>query len=342
MRSAPTAALPAAGGGAAPPLALHALQLWVGDLRRTRQLLTGAFGFTPAGPGEQAALVSGDIRLVLRQGDGADSPVGRHVARHGDTVADVTLLCRDPAAVARRARAYGLAVTGPAEAPTVDLFGDRTVRHTLRSTALAVPAPAAGHLRSIDHVGYCLPHGLADPAARAYQTVFGMQRMAADSFDAIGDPATGMRGIVLRSAGGFTVVLTEPIGPASTGQTQQFVDAHAGPGVQHAALACDDLFTAVEALRAAGVDFLPIPDRYYDQAPRRLPDLRAPWQTLRRLRILVDADHDGLLYQLFTRPIGDRRTFFFELIQRAGATGFGVNNVTALFAAVQATIGEGA
>jgi 4-hydroxymandelate synthase len=347
MTSAPTAAPPPAHSGTAPPIALHALELWVGDLPRTRRLLTGTFGFTPTdppgAPGEPAAgLISGDIRLILRQGGTPDSPVSRHVARHGDTVADVTLRCPDPAELAGRARAHGLTVTGPPDAPTIDLFGDRTVCHTLRQTALAGPASPAGHLRSVDHIGYCLPYGLADTAARGYETVFGMRRLAADSFDAVGDPATGMRGIVLRSPGGFTVVLTEPISPEGTGQTQQFVDAHAGPGVQHAALACGDLFTAVEALRTAGVEFLPIPDRYYDQAPQRLPDLRVPWHTLRRLRILVDADHDGLLYQLFTRPLADRRTFFFELIQRAGATGFGVNNVTALFAAVQATIGEDA
>jgi 4-hydroxymandelate synthase len=347
MTSAPTATPPAPSDSTAPQIAVHALQLWVGDLGQTRNLLTGTFGFTPADiPGTEGGpavgLVSGEVRLILRQGATADSPISRHVARHGDTVADVTLLCGDPAAVADRARAHGFTVTGPVDAPTIDLFGDRTVCHTLRPTAPAVPAAPAGdaHLRSDDHIGYCLPHGAADTAARAYENVFGMRRLAADSFDAIGDQATGMRSIVLRSAGGFTVVLTEPISPTSTGQTQQFVDTHAGPGDQHAALACDDLFTTVEALRRSGVEFLPIPDRYYDQAPQRLPDLPVPWQALRRQRILVDADHDGLLYQLFTRPIGDRRTFFFELIQRAGATGFGVNNVTALFAAVQATISE--
>lgn len=347
MTSAPIAAPPTAGDGTTPRIGVHALELWVGDLTQTRDLLTGTFGFTPAdvpgtGGGPSVGLVSGEVRLVLRQGATADSLISRHVARHGDTVADVTLRCSDPSAVARRARAHGLTVTGSADAPTIDLFGDRTVCHTLRPTALVVPAAPAGdaRLRSVDHIGYCLPHGAADAAARAYENVLGMRRLAGDSFDAIGDRATGMRSIVLRAAGGFTVVLTEPISPASTGQTQQFVDAHAGPGVQHAALACDDLFTTVEALRRSGVEFLAIPDRYYDQASLRLPDLPVRWQALRRQRILVDADHDGLLYQVFTRPLGDRKTFFFELIQRAGATGFGVNNVTALFAAVQATISE--
>lgn len=350
MTSVPTAASPSARSDTAPQIALHALELWVGDLRQTRRLLTSRFGFVPVGtPGVDitgeptVGLVSGDIRLILRQGGTADSPISRHVARHGDTVADVTLRCDDPAAVALRARAHGLTVRGPTGTPTIDLFGDRTVCHTLRRIPLPVAEhPTSAHLGTVDHLGYCLPHGLADTAADAYENAFGMRRLAADSFDAIGDPATGMRSIVLRSAAGFTVVLTEPINRTGSGQTQQFVDAHAGPGVQHAALACTDLFTAVEALRAAGVEFLPIPDRYYDQATQRLPDLPVPWQTLHRLRILVDADHAGLLYQLFTRPVTDRKTFFFELIQRAGAIGFGVNNVTALFAAVQATISEDA
>jgi 4-hydroxymandelate synthase len=333
------------------------LEVWVADLDRTRGLLTTAFGFQlldpPADPPAEPAaasgesqqwsayLVSGEVRIILRQDPVPTGPIGRHVSRHGDTVADVALTCPDPAALAGRAARHGLSVSGTADAPTVDLFGDRTVCHTLRRTSLvprSAPAADATPIRSVDHLGYCLPWGFVEPAARAYEQVFGLHRLAGDSFDAIGDQATGMRSIVLRAPAGLTVVLTEPISQASTGQTQRFIDAHAGPGVQHAALTVDDLFTTVAAMRARGVTFLPIPDRYYDQAEQRLAHASIPWPALRRQEILVDADHDGLLYQLFTRPVTRRGTFFFELITRQGATGFGVNNVRALFEAIQATI----
>jgi 4-hydroxymandelate synthase len=346
---------PFAGRQAAPDVELDALELWVADLGRTRRLLTAAFAFRPVdlpvdyGLGEErdetaACVVNGGVRVVLRQATDARGRIARHVAAHGDTVADVMLVCADPAAVAERAVAHGLTVGGTSDRPRVDLFGDGTICHTVRPTAL-VPVPPVARdgpqMRLVDHVGYCLPWGLADQAARIYQKVFGLQCLDADSFDAVGDEATGMRSVVLRSAAGFTVVLTEPVSQTSTGQTQRFVDAHAGPGVQHAALAYEELFTAVETLRSSGVEFLPIPGLYYDQAQQRSPNLPINWQELRRLEILVDADHDGLLYQLFTRPITGRGTFFFELIQRSGATGFGINNVRALFAAVQATMDGG-
>jgi 4-hydroxyphenylpyruvate dioxygenase len=210
--------------------------------------------------------------------------------------------------------------------------------------ATLVTGPVPSHdkppIRVIDHVAYCLPWGSADTAAQLYEEVFGLRRVDADSFDVVGDEATGMRSIVLRSKPGFTVVLTEPVSPVSVGQTQRFVDAHAGPGVQHAALAYDDLLAAVESLRSAGVEFLPIPGVYYDQAQLRRPDLPVRWDTLRRLGILVDADDHGLLFQQFTRPLTSRGTFFVEVIQRSGATGFGANNIQALFAAVQATMND--
>jgi 4-hydroxymandelate synthase len=332
-------------------VSLDALEWWITDLDRTRRMLTTIYGFAPTEPpldpdgegGQVLELANGGVRIVLRHDSTGTGPVGRHVAEHGDTIADVTLSCPDPATVARRAAEHGLRVSGPAHAPTIDLFGDRTVRHTLRHTGpVPVPAPAdrdAGMVM-VDHVAYCVPWGLAEPAARAYEHVFGLRRVDADSFDAIGDETIGMRSIVLRSGSGFTVVLTEPLSRTSAGQTRRFVDDHAGPGVQHTALAVDDLFTAVAELRRRGAEFLPIPGHYYDRTQRRLPDLPIPWPDLRQLEILVDADHDGLLYQLFTRPLTDRGTFFFELIQRHGATGFGVNNVRALFEAVQATISE--
>jgi 4-hydroxymandelate synthase len=333
------------------PLAFDALELWVGDLDRTGRLLAGTFGFqfvdatVNGGPEARVAcLASGDIRIILRQGTAPTSPIARHVAAHGDTVADVALVSTDAAAIAERALVHGLTVRGTADAPTIDLFSDRTVCHTVRA-ATGVVAGSGSMLdgsrpRSVDHVAYCLPWGAAERTAMVYEEVLGLNRLSADSFDAVGDEVTGMRSIVLRSAAGFTVVLTEPTSRAGTGQTQRFVNAHGGPGVQHVALACDDLPATIESLRRSGAEFLPIPDLYYDRAQQRLSDIPIAWESLRRLEILVDADHNGLLFQLFTRPLTDRRTFFFEFIQRAGATGFGANNIRALFEAVQATMNE--
>ncbi len=329
-------------------VALDALELWVGDLRRTRELLEATFGFAPlatqpaAADGEHAVwLAWGGVRLVLRAG----AAIASHVAVHGDTVADVALTCADPEALAGRARDHGLPVERIGGVPRIDMTGDGTIRHSLRTSPL-VPAAddgpaAAPAMLAVDHVTHCVEHGTAERIAEAYVAVFGLERVALGDFECVGDAATGMRSAVLRSPG-LTVVLTEPLGPASRGQTQRFVDAHAGPGVQHAAIACDDLCGAVEALRARGVPFLPAPREYYERSRERLADRALAWDALQRLEILVDADDDGLLYQLFTTPIADRGTFFFELIQRSGASGFGANNVRALFASVAAAQGDDA
>jgi len=319
--------------------ALDALELWVGDLPRTREMLEATFGFAPLATQPEAAdgvlwLACGGVRIVLRAG----AAVASHVAAHGDTVADVALTCADPEAVARRARDHGLAVERSGGVPRVDVTGDGTIRHSLRTRPL-VPAQD-GHaappaMLGIDHVTHCVQHGTADRIAEAYVAVFGLERVELGDFECVGDVATGMRSAVLRSPG-LTVVLTEPLSQGSRGQTQRFVDAHAGPGVQHAALAYDDLCGAVEALRARGVGFLPAPREYYERSRERLAGRPLEWDALQRLEILVDADDDGLLYQLFTTPIAERGTFFFELIQRSGASGFGANNVRALFSALAA------
>ena len=343
------ATTPDAGAERGWPVELDLLELWVGDLAHTQRLLSTAFAFQPRdtpvrrGPDEQAVcLTSGTVSVIVRQGSSPDSPVARHVAVHGDTIADVALVCADPDAVAARALAHGLRVRDTAGTPTIDLFGDRTVCHSLRPARLGpgpLPARAGPEIRGIDHVAYCLPWGFTEPAARAYQMALGLTPVDVGDAEEVGGAAAGMHSVVLRSAAGFTLVLTEPVSRVSSGQTQRFVDAHAGPGAQHVALAYDDLCPAVESLRGRGVRFLPVPDDYYLQARQRLAQLPIPWAELRRLGILVDADDQGLLFQLFTRPLTARGTFFVELIQRAGAVGFGAHNVRALFAAVHATMG---
>lgn len=330
----------------APQVALDCIELWVGDLDRMQHLLTTAFGFEAeehfreTGQEKAMALASGEVRVVLRQGTTPQSPVARHVGLHGDTVGDVVLACPDPGATVERALAFGLAVFGPSERPTIDLLGGRTVCHSLRSRTdardLATENDQAPRLRAVDHVAYCLPFGSTERVARAYEAVFGLEQVDVGDCEEVGEGDIGMRSAVLRSAGGFTVVLTEPSTSASTGQTQRFIDAHAGPGVQHAAIACDDLIQTVSSLRSRGVQFLPVPRQYFDDAEMRLHDVAVPWNALRRLEILVDRDEQGLLFQLFTRSLSEQPTFFLELIQRVGASGFGANNVRALFAAVQA------
>jgi 4-hydroxyphenylpyruvate dioxygenase len=331
-----------------PRVAFDFLELWLRDLGAAERILTAQFGFEPdelePRRDEQAVrLISGNVCVVLRQGTSAASPIFTHVAKHGDGVGDVALVCDDIEPIRERALAHGLNVSGDGTCIRVDLLGDGTILHSVRTRSLSsVPERSAGaeenRMSGVDHVTYCLPFGTIEDVARAYREVFGMDGIDVEDGGDIGNDDTGMRSMVLRSAGGFTVVLTQPISPTGWGQTQHFLQSHAGAGVQHVAIAYDDLVAAVQSLRSKGVPFLPIPQEHLDRSHQRLRDRALPWNGLRREGILVDGDATGILFQLFTSPITDGSAFFFELIHRAGATGFGAANIRGLFAAVEASM----
>jgi 4-hydroxyphenylpyruvate dioxygenase len=131
--------------------------------------------------------------------------------------------------------------------------------------------------------------------------------------------------------------LNEPAVSRKRSQIDEYLEFYGGPGAQHVALAVSDILAAVDTLRAAGVQFLDTPDSYYEDAElrERIGQVRVPVEELQRRRILVDRDEDGYLLQIFTRPIGDRPTVFFELIERHGSLGFGKGNFKALFQAIE-------
>lgn len=341
--------MPAAMSGRTLEVELDVVELWVHSIARTSRVL-GPFGFAPdagVAPDSRsdciaAGLRSGDVGLILREG-APTSEVARFVGEHGDGVGEVGLACDEPEQVLRRAQAFGVASGWDGTNVRLDLMGDGTVVHTVRARRLRLPA--TGHtgdgaiqLGEVDHVTYCLPFGTIDRVARAYCDVLGLAEVAVPHSANVGDDLSGMHSRVLRSPLGFTVVLTAPRSPSGTGQTQHFLAAHAGAGVQHVAIACPELAAAVPLLRSRGVPFLAVPDEHLQQSYARMGDRALPWDVLRREGILVDGDGEGLLFQLFTEPITDRRTFFFELIHRKGSSGFGAGNVRALFAAVDASM----
>jgi 4-hydroxyphenylpyruvate dioxygenase len=131
--------------------------------------------------------------------------------------------------------------------------------------------------------------------------------------------------------------LNEPAVARKRSQIDEFLEFYDGPGAQHVALAVNDIVGTVDALRASGVQFLDTPDSYYEdpQLRARIGQVRVPVEELQRRRILVDRDEDGYLLQIFTKPIGDRPTVFFELIERHGSLGFGKGNFKALFEAIE-------
>jgi 4-hydroxyphenylpyruvate dioxygenase len=331
-------------------IALDALELWVGDLGEASRALSSMLELTPwkiaavCRPGENVmALGGGTVAFVLRQSSDSGTQVARYVARHGDSIADIDLICPDADALVRRARDYGLKVRQETGNVQIDFLGEGSILHSLRHESIfaapARPPYSDFYLRTVDHVTYCLPRGTLDPVARIYREVFGLEEVQVEgirSESSAGpkiDP-NGMRSMVLRSSLGFTVVLTEPASSRVSGQIQRFLDAHSGPGVQHVAIESRDLAATAAHLRANGVSFLSVPEDYLERSYQRLHDRDLRIEDLRRGNILADADANGLLFQTFTRPLTRNASFFIELIERAGATGFGSANVRALYAAV--------
>jgi 4-hydroxyphenylpyruvate dioxygenase len=129
--------------------------------------------------------------------------------------------------------------------------------------------------------------------------------------------------------------INEPAEGKRKSQIEEYLDYHGGPGVQHVALATDDIVRTVEALAERGIAFLATPDAYYDDVAERVGEIDAAWDDIRRLRILADRDEEGYLLQIFTKTAQDRPTLFFEVIERHGSRGFGEGNFKALFEAIE-------
>jgi 4-hydroxyphenylpyruvate dioxygenase len=301
------------------------LELWVGNARQTASYLTHAYGFEQIGDDSRGPdqvsyeLEQGGVRLRVTGATDRDAPVASFVRRHGDGVRDIVLSVHDP--------------DGRAPVPA---FGETV--HTLVGLA---PTPSVGELvgsgapvglLAIDHVAISVEPGQRTACVDRYERDLGFEALGPPRVDIdVGESAFTMSSVQARD-GSATLVFAEPAdGPS---QIADFLRENGGPGVHHVAFATGDIVATAAALRARGVGTLQVPAGYYQQARERFRDHDLPWEELERLGILVDRDDDGLLLQAFTDPIGDRPTLYFEIIQRMGATGFGTENVRALYHAV--------
>jgi 4-hydroxymandelate synthase len=311
----------------------------------------------------------GDIRLVLTSGLRPEAPASEYVRRHGDGVVDLALGTPDATTAFEEAVAGGAhpvrrpqVHTAPGDdgrivTATVSGFGDVTHTFVERrgSTREFLPglrpvtAPATPRrqsmgdeppsklepLHSIDHVAICLAAGDLEPTVNYYRKVLGFDETFTEHI-VVGTQAMNSK-VVQSPNRNITFTLLEPDVRHDPGQIDDFLRAHDGSGVQHLAFSTEDIAAAVAELQERGVEFLDTPDSYYDALPARLGGIRAELDTLREFNILADRDVEGELFQIFTRSLHVRRTFFLELIERRGADTFGSSNITALYEAVEKT-----
>jgi 4-hydroxyphenylpyruvate dioxygenase len=312
-------------------------------------------------------LESGSIRFVISGAVHPDSSHADHHRRHGDGVVDIALEVPDVDRCIAQARRAGATVLeephdeadehGAIRQAAIATYGD--TRHTLVQRvvdgrryagpykpgyveATSSVARREGQpkrlFQALDHIVGNVELGRMDEWVAFYNRVMGFVNMAEFVGDDIAtDYSALMSKVVANGNHRVKFPLNEPAVGKRKSQIDEYLEFYRGPGAQHLAVATNDILATVDALRENGVEFLSTPDSYYEdpELRARIGEVRVPIEELQKRGILVDRDEDGYLLQIFTKPMGDRPTVFFELIERHGSLGFGKGNFKALFEAIE-------
>ena len=347
--------------------------VWVvGNATQTAHFFISAFGMNlvaysgpETGNRDHVAyvLTSGAVRFVIKGGVDLGSPLLDHHRKHGDGIIDIALAVPDVDRCIAHARSVGATVLeephdlvdehGTVRVAAIATYGD--TRHTLvdrsrydgpylpgyveRSSTFQRPDGAPKRLfQALDHIVGNVELGRMDEWVYFYRRVMGFTNMAEFIGDDIATAYSALMSKVVAS-GSHRVKfpLNEPAPAKKKSQIDEYLEFYDGPGAQHLALATGDILATVDALRAQGIEFLSTPDSYYEdpELRARIGEVRVPVEELQKRGILVDRDEDGYLLQIFTKPLGDRPTVFFEFIERHGSLGFGKGNFKALFEAIE-------
>lgn len=355
------------------PLALDGidhLELFVGNARQALFFYSRGLGFTPIayrGPetgwrdSASYVLQQGDARLVLTSTLKAGGNIPVLLDRHGDTVRSIALSVPDCTAYYQHAISRGAtSVEVPARVEDEEGFVLRAAIATYGDVIHPIierkayqgrffpgfrpyedffPAPAKDlgvGVLGFDHFVGNVELGKMDPWVKFYETVLGFTQMQKFTDEDIATEYSALMSRVMRDGSGkVKFPINEPAKGKRKSQIEEYLDFHGGPGVQHIALLTLDIVHTVRELRERGLSFLAVPKSYYDEIPSRVGTIKENLKTIGELGILVDRDADGYLLQLFTKPVQDRPTLFFELIQREGSHGFGIGNFKALFEAIE-------
>ncbi|ACV06099.1 4-hydroxyphenylpyruvate dioxygenase [Kytococcus sedentarius] len=312
-------------------------------------------------------LKSGNIKFVLKGAVDPQSPLLDHHRAHGDGVVDISLEVPDVDQCIEHARSVGATVLqeptdlsddhGTVRVGAIATYGE--TRHTLVQREVDGTRYAGPYLpgyearegtyvkregspkrlfQALDHIVGNVELGKMDEWVEFYHRVMGFTDMAEFVGDDIAtDYSALMSKVVANGNHRVKFPLNEPAIAKKKSQIDEYLEFYGCAGAQHLALATNDIITTVDRMRAEGVEFLATPDSYYEdpELRERIGNVRVPIEELQKRGILVDRDEDGYLLQIFTKPIGDRPTVFFELIERHGSLGFGIGNFKALFEAIE-------
>lgn len=346
------------------------VRFFVGNARQSAYFYRNAFGFDviayaglETGQPHEAGYVlrQGDITFVLASPLRADHPENKRLIVHGDGVQDVAFEVDDVTAAFEQATRRGATPVAPParredehgvyEFAAIRAYGDTTHSFVNRDRYHGVFAPGyepldpgryhprtfhPTGLTAIDHIVGNVEEGKMDEWVGFYERVLGFSQLVHfDDKDISTEYTALMSKVVQDGQGRIKFPLNEPADGRRKSQIEEYLEFHGGPGVQHIALATSDILETVTALRHNDVSFLRVPEAYYELLPERVGPIKEDMGRLAELGILVDRDEEGYLLQIFTAPVEDRPTVFFEIIERHGARSFGKGNFKALFEAIE-------
>jgi 4-hydroxyphenylpyruvate dioxygenase len=341
------------------------VELFVGNAKQAAFYYRHAFGFkTVAYAGLETGvrdrtsfvLKQGRITLVLTGSLHSDGVIAEHHRKHGDGVKVIALSVPDAEYAYRAALERGATGVeepqvfqdehGSVRQSSIMTYGE-TLHRFIERIDYSGPFLPGYHAReeqdtgdvgllAIDHIVGNVELGKMDEWVKYYEDVFGMKEMLHFSDEAISTEYSALMSKVVTDGNGrVKFPLNEPAEGKRKSQIDEYLEFYEGPGAQHIAVATRDIVKTVTEMRERGVEFLTIPDAYYEDVPARIGEIEESIDDLKRLGILVDRDDEGYMLQIFTKPVGDRPTVFFEVIERHGARGFGEGNFKALFEAIE-------
>ncbi len=342
------------------------VELYVGNAKQAAHYYKTAFGFQPvaySGPETGVkdkvsyVLQQGKIRLMLTTALRSDHPVSEHVRKHGDGVKILALWVDDAyksyeETTKRGAKSYLEPQTLTDEHGEVRLSGIYTYGETVhlfveRKNYKGAFMPGFQELKSdyrpsetgllyVDHCVGNVGWNRMNDTVKWYEEVMGFANILSFDDKQINTEYSALMSKVMSNGNGYVKFpINEPAEGKKKSQIEEYLDFYEGEGVQHVAIATDDIIKTVRELKARGVEFLDTPGAYYDELFGRVGKIDEDLEPLRELKILVDRDEDGYLLQIFTKPLQDRPTLFFEIIQRKGAKSFGAGNFKALFESIE-------
>lgn len=342
------------------------IEFYVGNAKQSAQFYRTVMGFhirayrgPETGCRETASylLEQGKIKLLLTSPIRSDHPIAEHIAKHGDGVKVLAMEVSDAAAALEATRSRGATVVAELQefkdedgvvcttsiatyGDTIHTFVERegykgTFFPQFETVDIAPPGGEVG-LKAIDHVVGNVELGQMNEWVKFYANTLGFSQLIHFDDEAISTDYTALMSKVMQNGSGkIKFPINEPAESKKKSQIDEYLEFYNGPGVQHIALITNDIIGTVRKLIANGQEFLSVPHSYYEGLTDRVGAIKEKLEDLQELGILVDRDDEGYLLQIFTKPVQDRPTVFYEVIQRRGSRGFGLGNFKALFEAIE-------